>query len=226
MATKNKLPDCRKTHKIPGYSNWKVSIDNIQLELSTGVRKNQKRIGRMEKFTYISLWPSKPIYRRMNSFAKILYPLQTIPTLIPTKEIDKLNTSLREFLWKGQKPKIALTKLWMHKKEGGINLLNLHLYNLTCLLRHASDWITGQGKYTNTNIEQVMSAPWDLKALLHVPPKQLPLEIKNNLLIRDTVVAWQTTRQKEGRSISMSRYSPIQNNPQFIPGTGNKIFDQ
>lgn len=38
---------------------------------------------------------------RMNSFAKILYPLQTIPVMIPTKDIDKLNKSLRVFLWRG-----------------------------------------------------------------------------------------------------------------------------
>lgn len=126
---------------------------------------------------------------RMTSFAKILYSLQTIPIMIPTKDINRFNKLLREFLWRGQKPKIALTKLWLHKREGGINLPNLHLYNLTCLLRHSSYWITEQSRYSNTALEQEMALPWDLKALLHVPPKQLPPSLKNNILIRDTIVA-------------------------------------
>lgn len=62
---------------------------------------------------------------RINSFAKILYPLQTIPMMIPTKDIDSLNRSLREFLWRGQKPRIALTKLWLYKEEGVLTSLIL-----------------------------------------------------------------------------------------------------
>lgn len=162
----------------------------------------------------------------MSSFAKILYPLQTIPIMIPTKDIDEFDKSLRDFLWRGQKPKIALTKLWLHKKERGINLPNLRLYNLTCLSRHSAEWIRGQNRYTNTTLEQEMASPWDLKAMLHVPPKLLPTTLKNNLLVRDTVVAWQIIRRKEGLSVSLSRHSPIQNNPQFIPGQGNKIFEE
>lgn len=161
--------------------NFPPIMDKIRKELAGWRNLPLSLIGRANLF-------------RMKSFAKILYPLQTIPAMIPTKDIDQLNRSLCEFLLRGQKPRIGMTKLWLHKKEGGINLPNLHLYNLTCLARHSSEWITGQNKYTNTTLEQEMTYPWDLKALLHVPPKLLPFNLKNNLLVRDTVVAWQTIR--------------------------------
>lgn len=116
----------------------------------------------------ISLFGRDDLFR-MNSFAKLLYPVQNIPVMITTKDINKLNTAIRQFLWKWQRPRIALAKLWKPKKEGGINLPNIHLYNITYLLRHSIDWISEQSRYTNIPLERDISYPWSVKALLHPP---------------------------------------------------------
>lgn len=45
-------------------------------------------------------------------------------------------------------------------------------------------------------------------------------------VIKDTVVAWQAMRRRNGLSVSMYRYYPILQNPQFRRGTNSKAFTQ
>lgn len=94
------------------------------------------------------------------------------------------------------------------------------------MLRHSLDWIADQSRYTNTALEQDMTYLWNLKALLHTPPKRLPLTLKHNIIVRDTVVAWQAVRRRVGLSVSMSRYSPILQNPDFPQGNTSKASAQ
>lgn len=71
-----------------------------------------------------------------------------------------------------------------------------------------------------------MAHPWRLPALLHVTPTKLPGEIILNILVRDTVVAWQIIRRKIALSISMTQYSPITRNPVFPQGQMHKAYKQ
>lgn len=75
--------------------------------------------------------------------------------------------------------KLAMKKMWIPKTEGGMNLQNIQLYNLACLLKHSLDWITKQSTCTNVEQEQEMMALWDPEAILHTPMSKMPTELKN-----------------------------------------------
>lgn len=51
------------------------------------------------------------------------------------------------------------------------------------------DWILQASKYTNYELESAMVQPYNLSALLHSSLRSTPNHIKQNLLIRDTVIA-------------------------------------
>lgn len=71
-------------------------------------------------------------------------------------------------------------------------------------LRHSFDWISHNSIYSNLGIEQAMCQPWSLTAILHIPIKQLSPRLRNNILIRDTVIAWTDLRKKIA-TITISR---------------------
>lgn len=77
------------------------------------------------------------------------------------------------------------------------------------------DWITGTSIFLNLSIEKDMAHPWDLAALLHTPPSRLPKEIKHNVILRDTIVAWQAIRKELKLPIKISPHLPMMGNPNF-----------
>lgn len=81
----------------------------------------------------------------------LLYPMLTIPCLLKQR--------FTRFIWRGKRPRIALTKLYMPKTKGGLNFPNVKVYNLACFLRDALDWLSGEAHYSNTALEQVVVRP-------------------------------------------------------------------
>lgn len=123
---------------------------------------------------------------KMISFARLLYPLQTIPLLLRHIQVQRIHKALSNFLWHKRRPQISLLKLYLPRREGGANLPNLRLYNLFSLLRVCLDWLLQSSKYSNYDLTSQMTSPFSLPALLHCGLRSLPLNLKHNLLIRDT----------------------------------------
>lgn len=82
------------------------------------------------------------------------------------------------------------------RREGGISLPNVRMYNLACLLRIGLDWISKASRYSNYPMVSVMAHPYSLVALLHCKWKTIHLDLQHNLLLRDTVIAWRETRKR------------------------------
>lgn len=160
----------------------------------------------------------------MVSFARLLYPLQTIPLLLKHADIKNLNKAISKFLWRNKRPRIALAKLYLPRREGGISLPNIRTYNLSCLLRISLDWISQLSRCSNYSMEASMAQPYSLVALLHCRWKSIPPPIQHNLLLRDTAIAWREIRKALKLSPFMSRHLPIQGNPSFPPGLEYKPF--
>lgn len=112
----------------------------------------------------------------------------------------------------------------LSKAEGGMNLPNVNTYNIACSLRYSMDWITEQSTYSNWDLKMGMTKPWDLKALLHTPIKTLPPKLKNNFLIRDTIIALQMTRRALKLTTTMLRYVQIQHNPNSRQGQDHEAY--
>lgn len=153
----------------------------------------------------------------MVSFARLLYPLQKLPLLLKHKDIQILNKAITKFLWKKGKPRVALTKLFLPGSEAGTNLPNIRVYNLACLLTTGMYCILQSSRYSNHGLELNMVRPFNLAALLHSSLQKIPRHIKQNLLFRDTIVAWREVRRKLGLSPFVSKFLRIQGNPMFPP---------
>lgn len=126
MARENSIPDCEikqylglrivRTPQSLYSLNYTPLITKIVKDLETWKNLPISLLGRAHLF-------------KMNSFAKLLFPLQTLPLQLQTSDIRKLNIALTHFLWQRKRAKIALSKLWLPKSEGGLNLSNIKIYN-------------------------------------------------------------------------------------------------
>lgn len=130
----------------------------------------EKIIGELKMWSDLplSLFGRAHLYK-MASFSKLLYTLQNIHLLLKGSCIARLTSALLKFLWQCKRPRIAMQKLWLPRGERGLNVPNIKLYNMACLLRHAIDWITGSSNYLNFDMEEAFASPWDFTALLHSP---------------------------------------------------------
>lgn len=129
--------------------------------------------------------------------------------MLYTKDTKKIK-ALTEFLWKSSRAKIAMKKLWLPGTEGGTILTNIRLYNITCLLRHSLDWLKGTSTYSILEVERAIAHTWDLAALLHVTQARLPRELKNNFLIRGTIIAWKSLWRELKLPVTMSLHFPLE----------------
>lgn len=149
------------------------------------------------------------------SFARLLYPLQSIPLHLHHKDTKSLNAAISKFLWRNRQPRIAFTKLYLPRREGGISLPNVRTYNLACLLRISLDWVAQTSRYSNFPLETEMVHPYSLVALLHCKWKSIPLPLQHNLLLQDTAIAWREIRKSLKLSPFISSHLPKQGNPCF-----------
>lgn len=71
-----------------------------------------------------------------------------------------------------------------------------------------------------------MASPYDLSAILHSNPNNLPPHLKTSVLLRDTVITWRDVRKLLGLPSNVSRHLKIQGNPMFLPSTLHEAFNQ
>lgn len=147
--------------------------------------------------------------------------MQTISLLLKHSDVQKINTVLMAFLWWHRNPCIASQKPCLPKSKGGVGLLNIRFYNLSCLLWKGLDWLWGQSHYTSFMKESDLVAPYKLLAVLHSKLAYLPNNIRLNILIGDIVLAWREVRKLLGLPSAMPHFLSIIGNP---PSIEHKAF--
>lgn len=104
---------------------------------------------------------------------------------------------------------------------------NIKLEPLSLYLLHTNR-ITGVSVATG-GIRSAMFAGalmWKLEAILHTKVTSLPIQLKNNLLYRDTVVAWREARPMAGKLHICTKHTPIRGNLMFPQGTDTVVYRQ
>lgn len=144
--------------------------------------------------------------------------------MIKSHEIKLLNKALSKFLWKDKKPRIALPKLWMPRGEGGLNIPNIKMYNIACLLRHALDWLTHSSRYSNWEVEHAWP-PHGIQWLCSIFPL---INVRTCCVImsslKDTITAWRDVRNKLHLPYTLSLLTPMVGNPNFPQGIHHRSY--
>lgn len=55
---------------------------------------------------------------KMISFARLRFPLQTLPFLLKRKDVNRINMAMQSFLWKEKRARIHIQKLYLLKVRG------------------------------------------------------------------------------------------------------------
>lgn len=189
-----------------------------------------RHTGSIYPLNYPPLWQNPEGTKKwstvmMISFARLLYPLQTIPVLLRYKDIATFNSALTKFIWAGKWPCISLKKLQASSLQGGLNLPQLRGYNIACLSRHWLDWMHGTQYYSNREMEESLTVGWSLVGLLHAKFSMLPTSVKTPTLLRDLLVMWKELQKKFGLSHQMSRLLPLWSHVEFPAGKDSILFD-
>lgn len=67
---------------------------------------------------------------------------------------------------------------------------------------------------------------WKLEAILHTKVTSLPIQLKNNLLYRDTVVAWREALPMTGDLHICTKHTSIRGNLMLPQGTDTAVYRQ
>lgn len=77
---------------------------------------------------------------KMNILPKYLYLFQMLPTLVPKSFFKQLNTSLTQFIWRNNPPRIKLTVLQSPLEKGGLKAPNFEYFYWAAHVRAIWMW--------------------------------------------------------------------------------------
>lgn len=168
-------------------------------------------------------WLGRISLLKMNVLPRLLYPVQMIPILFNHKTVKKLNGWFSSFIWGKRRPRIRILVLQSPSARGGLDLPDIKRYQLSAHLRYIADWVKDDASSTWLDIEKYLSN-CPLKNLLFIDKLKCIKKLCSNPVTINTVRAWRITRHMEGRSRLTSVFTPITDNPDFLPGTLDGAF--
>lgn len=77
---------------------------------------------------------------KMMVLPKILYIFRTVPISLPAFFFNKLDTSLRSFIWKGKTARIAFSTFIRQRSKGGMGVPVIKDYYKAALLDQLKTW--------------------------------------------------------------------------------------
>jgi len=114
----------------------------------------------------IDSWTSKNLTftGRLQLLSSVLYSLQVYWTgifVLPKKSLKDINQKFNRFIWNGKngnfaKAKIAWNEICYPKREGGLGLKNLDIWNISSMMRHIWSMFARSGSIWVAWIKQYM----------------------------------------------------------------------
>lgn len=178
----------------------------------------------LERWNFLPIsWLGRISLLKMNVLPRLLYPIQMIPILFNHKIVKRLNGWFKSFIWSKRRPRIKLSVLQLPGKMGGMDLPDIKRYQLSAHLRYIADWIKDDALSIWLGIEKSLSN-CPLKSLLFIDKLKDIKKLCSNPVTINTIRAWRATRRMEGRTGLTSVFTPIADNPNFLPGTLDRAF--
>lgn len=168
-------------------------------------------------------WFGRAAIVKMVILPRLLYLFHALPISVPVSFFRKLATLQRSFVWANKHPRIQLQYLQLAKADGGMGIPNFQKYYYATHLTRIIDWHCHANQKAWVKIERHWSQiythflPWS-------PQSSYPKEIKTHPLISTTLNIFHKIASKHIISSCPSPITSLFNNPDFIPGIGNKSF--
>lgn len=169
-------------------------------------------------------WLGRIALLKMNVLPRLLYPIQMIPILFSKRVLKDINGWLSSFIWNKRRPRLKMAVLHLPSSMGGLDMPNIKIYQLCAHLRFVNDWVKDKTS-TWMDLETALSHR-RLKDLLFFNNFKEILAYCSNPVTINTLKAWRLVRNLEGRSKITSMFTPIINNPEFLPGSSDPRFQQ
>lgn len=115
--------------------------------------------------------------------------------------------------------------MYLPKCEWGLGMPNVRVYNMSCLLRYAMNWLSDSSKYSNNCLESGNLGKWTLINLLHSNLYHLPPTMRTHSLYQDTMGTWRQLRRKLGQPLQVSAFLDIHTDPNFPQSREYAMFD-
>ena len=180
----------------------------------------------LDRWTSLPIsWLGRIAFIKMNVLPRLLYPIQMIPILFSNRVLKDLNSWLSSFIWNKRRPRLKMSVLQLPGSMGGLDLPNIKVYQLCAHLTAISQWIKNDVSSTWFDIESSLSK-CALQDLLYFGSFKNIKEKCTNPITINALKAWRSSRCMEGRLKLTSIFTPITNNPDFLPGVMDPSFQQ
>ena len=126
---------------------------------------------------------------KMNIVPKFLYLFQALPVFIPQSFFKAYNQMISSFIWNNKSACKRKEFMERPKEVGGISLPNLHTYYWAANFNAISPWLKELNDRIPAwlQIEKATSSPHSLPALLCAPLPPLVNNIKDNIIVTQSL---------------------------------------
>ncbi|CAG5927165.1 unnamed protein product, partial [Menidia menidia] len=149
---------------------------------------------------------------KMIILPKLIYPVSMLFLFIDPKDLAGINKAISEFIWAGRKPKIKMEVLQLPRTLGGWGLPKVENYVLSIHARTISQWAIQKHANPWLEIEESVCKPCRPINMLNKQNRELPLMVKNNFLITNTIKAWGILRKLFGQNKNFSSLTTLVDN--------------
>uniref|UniRef100_A0A3B3HSL8 Reverse transcriptase domain-containing protein n=1 Tax=Oryzias latipes TaxID=8090 RepID=A0A3B3HSL8_ORYLA len=162
---------------------------------------------------------------KMNALPRLLYPMQMLPLRINRLAILDIQRSISRFIWYGKRPRLKMRTLQLPLNKGGQALPNFLYYNWARHARVVYGWLKHFLNPEEPHVDAWSCAPHSLLSLLSINLNELPGEVANNLILKNTLKIWRNITKQASQQGSSLALKPLIHNKAFPPGWGVSSFN-
>lgn len=168
-------------------------------------------------------WFGRAAILKMVILPRLLYLLRSLPVEIPLKFFKQLQAILTGFLWGQGRPRVKFSLLTRPKKRGGMGLPHFFNYYLASHLTRVIDWHCHRKSKHWVQLEESLT-PGGLRFSPWIPWGGLHKSTQKHPMTGVTLKAFQTIIKKFDLTTQWCPVTPLQNNPDFVPGQTGREF--
>lgn len=166
-------------------------------------------------------WFGRAAICKMVILPRVLYLFRNLPIKIPQNFFKVLHTTQTKFIWAHKKPRVRFSRLTKPKDKGGMGIPDFRAYYMASHITRIIDWHCHSTFKDWVEIEEKLShtpikySPW-------IRWSSLPAEMRLHPLVGTTLSIFHKLTKLTNFSSLLSPLTPLQNNPNFPPGMGNR----